>query len=67
MSTLKVNTDETETSIAKNAIFMLSYKETTKTIPSRKNIGKKNSSMVYFLQTVNYKLIQSETNLLTVN
>lgn len=41
MSTLKVNTDETETSIAKNTIFMLSYKETTKTIPSRKNIGKK--------------------------
>lgn len=31
MSILKVNVNEIKTSIAKNRIFMLSYKETTKT------------------------------------
>ena len=41
MSILKTNVNEFRTSIAKNRIFMLGYKQTTKTRPQRKAGGKK--------------------------
>lgn len=59
MSILKVNVNDIKISIVNNKIFMLGYKETTKTKPPRKTNRNKIFSMVHFVKTVNYKLTQS--------